>query len=68
MFECRALRIFGSQRDEVTGEWRKLNSEEPNDLYCSLNIIWEKNSRRMKLAGHVVHKGERHIQGFGREI
>jgi hypothetical protein len=29
MFENRVLRrIFVSQRDEVTGEWRKLHSEE----------------------------------------
>ena len=26
--------IFGSKRDEVTGEWRKLHNEELNDLYC----------------------------------
>jgi len=24
-------RIFGPKRDEVTGEWRKLHNEEPND-------------------------------------
>jgi len=28
-------RIFGTRRDEVTGEWRKLHIEELNDLYCS---------------------------------
>jgi hypothetical protein len=29
MFENRVLRrIFGSKRDEVTGDWRKLHSEE----------------------------------------
>ena len=33
--ENRVLRrIFGSKRDEVTGEWRKLHSEELNDLHC----------------------------------
>ena len=26
-------RIFGPQRDEVTGEWRRLNNEKLNDLY-----------------------------------
>jgi len=35
VFENRVLRgVFGSKRDEVTGEWRKLNSKELNDLYC----------------------------------
>jgi hypothetical protein len=28
-------RIFGPKRDEVAGEWRKLHSEELNDLYSS---------------------------------
>jgi hypothetical protein len=26
-------RIFGPKRDKVTGEWRRLHSEELNDLY-----------------------------------
>ena len=34
VFENRVLRIFGSRRDEVTREWRKLHNEELNDLYC----------------------------------
>jgi hypothetical protein len=25
-------RIFGAERDELTGEWRKLHNEELNDL------------------------------------
>jgi hypothetical protein len=34
VFENRVLRgIFGSERDEVTGEWRILHNEELNDLY-----------------------------------
>ena len=41
VFENRVLRkIFGLRRDEVTGEWRKLQNEELNDLYCSSNIVW----------------------------
>ena len=33
VFENRLLRrIFGPKRGEVTGEWRKLHSEELNDL------------------------------------
>jgi hypothetical protein len=40
VFENRVLRkIFGTKRDEVTGEWRKLHNEGLNDLYCSPNII-----------------------------
>jgi hypothetical protein len=34
MFENRVLRrIFGPNRDEVTGEWRILHNEELNGLY-----------------------------------
>jgi hypothetical protein len=33
VFENRVLRrIFGPKRDEVTGEWRKLHSEELHNL------------------------------------
>ena len=40
MFENMVLRrIFGPRRDEVTGEWRRLDNEELNDLYSSLNIV-----------------------------
>jgi hypothetical protein len=36
VFENRVLRrIFGSKRDEVTGEWKKLLKEELRDLYSS---------------------------------
>ena len=59
-FENRVLSgIFGSKRDEVTGEWRKLHIEELNDLYCSPNIVRVIKSRRMRWAGHVARMGER---------
>jgi hypothetical protein len=49
VFENRVLgRIFGSKRDEVTEEWRKLHKEEHNDLYCSQNIVQVTKSRRMQ--------------------
>jgi hypothetical protein len=41
-------RIFGPKRDEVTGEWRKLHSEELCDLYFSPSIIRIIKSRRMR--------------------
>ena len=59
VFENRVLRrIFGPKRDEVTGEWIKLHSEELNDLYTSTNNVRVKTSRRMRWAGHVAPMGE----------
>jgi len=60
MFENRVLRkIFGSKRDEVTGERRKLHNEKLNDLFSSPNIVRVIKSRRMRWAGHVARMGER---------
>jgi hypothetical protein len=59
VFENMVLRrIFGPKRDEVTGEWGKLHSEELNILYSSPNIIRQIKSRRMRRAGHVERMGE----------
>jgi len=60
VFENRVLRrIFGSKRDEVTGEWRKLQNYELNDLYSSPSIVRVIKSGRMKWAGRVARMGER---------
>jgi hypothetical protein len=40
-------RIFEPKRDEVTGEWRKLQNEELNDLYSLPNIAGLIESRGM---------------------
>jgi hypothetical protein len=60
VFENRVLRrIFGPKRDEVTGEWRKLHTEELHDLYSSPSVIRIIKSWRMRLAGHVTRMGEK---------
>jgi hypothetical protein len=60
VFENRVLRrIFGPERDEVTGGWRKLHNEELHKLYSSPNIIRMIKSRRMRWAGHVARVGRR---------
>jgi hypothetical protein len=43
----------------VTGEWRKLNNEELNNLYCSPNIFRMIKSRKMIWAGHVARMWKR---------
>jgi hypothetical protein len=59
VFDNRVLRgIFGPKRDEVTGEWRKLHSEELHNLYSSPDIVRQIKSRRMRWAGHVARMGE----------
>ena len=58
VFQNRVLKgIFGSKRDEVREELRKLHNEKLNDLYCSSNIIRVIKSRRMRWAGHVARMG-----------
>ena len=52
-------RIFGPERDEGTGEQRKLHNEELNDLYCSPNTTRAIRWRRMRCAGHVAWIGKR---------
>jgi len=47
-------RIFGSKKNEVTRELRKLHEEELNDIYSLPNIVWIIKSRRMKWAEHVA--------------
>jgi len=60
VFENRVLRIiFGTKRDDVTGEWRKLHKEKLNDLCSSPNIFRVIEPRRLRWAGHVACMGER---------
>jgi hypothetical protein len=52
------ISIIIIERDEVTGEWRKLHNEELHNLYSSPDIIRQIKSRRMRWAGHVARMGE----------
>jgi hypothetical protein len=58
VFENRVLRrIFGPEKDEVTGEWGKLLNEELRDLFSSSSKIRIIKSKRMSWAGHVARMG-----------
>jgi hypothetical protein len=59
------VKLRGPKRDEETGEWGRLHSEELNDLYSSPNIIRVIKSRRMRWAGQVARRGKREVHtGF----
>ena len=58
------LRMFGPKRDDVTGDWRRLRTEELYALYSSANIRAFK-SRRIGWAGYVARMGDREVHtGF----
>ena len=49
VFENRVLRrIFGPERDKVTGDWRKLHNEGLSGQHFSPNIVGVIISRRMR--------------------
>ena len=52
-----AVMNLRATRGEVTGEWRKLRTEELHDLYSSPNIVGMIKSR-MRWAGYVARIGE----------
>jgi hypothetical protein len=66
VFENRVLRrIFGPRRDEVTGEWRKLHSEELHNLYSSPDIIRQVKANEVGGACGTHGRGEKSVHGFG---
>jgi hypothetical protein len=66
VFENRVLRIiFGSKRDEVTGEWRKLHNDELHHLYSSPDIIRQVKANDVSGACSAHGRGEKCVQGFG---
>jgi hypothetical protein len=62
VFENRMLRrIFGPKREEVSGDWRKLNNEELRNLYSSPIINRIIKLRRFRWAEQVAQMGEKSI-------
>jgi hypothetical protein len=60
VFENRVLRrIFGPERDEVTGSWRKLHNEELHNSYFTPSTIRMIKSRSMRWAGNIARMGEK---------
>jgi len=58
VFENRVLRrIFGPEREEVEGGWRRLHNEL-HTSYTVPYIIRVIKSRRMRWEGHVALMGE----------
>jgi hypothetical protein len=67
-FKNRVLwRIFGPNREEVTGGWRKMHNEELHNLYSSRNI--EVENQEDELCGAVcsAHGGDKKSVHFGSE-
>jgi hypothetical protein len=50
-------RIFGTKRDEVTREGRRIHNEEIYNLHSSTDVIRVIKLRKMKWAGHVARVG-----------
>jgi hypothetical protein len=58
-------RILGPKRDEVTGELRKMHSEELHNLYSSTDIIRQMKANEVDRACGMHGIGEKTEQGFG---
>jgi len=60
VFENRVLKkIFGPNREEVTGEGKRLHEQGRQNLYSLPNIIRTGKSRTMKLSRHLARIREK---------
>jgi hypothetical protein len=58
VLENRGLReIFGPERGEVRGNWRKLHFEELYNFQSWLNIVRMMKSRKIRWTEHVARMG-----------
>ena len=53
------MKIFGHERQDITGDQRKLGNEELHDFYSPPNIFWVFKSRRVRWMGNVAWMGEK---------
>jgi hypothetical protein len=59
VFENRVLRrIFGTKREKVAGDWRRLHNEELHNLYASTIAIKMIKSRKSRWAVHMARTRE----------
>ena len=59
VFENKIVRkIFGTKRDEQTGNWRKLHKVELHNLYGNADIMRTFKSRRLSCAWHIARMGD----------
>jgi hypothetical protein len=64
VFENRVLgKIFGPRKDEITGEWRRLKTEDLYVQYSSSNIRQVKKNEMGRTRGK-YGKGDMGIQGY----
>ena len=55
--ECGAGEdVWCEEEENLTGNWRKFHSKEPNDVYSVLNYT---KAKRMRLAKHVARIGKK---------
>jgi hypothetical protein len=50
-------KIFRPKRENLKGDWRKLDSEDFYDLHSSTNIILATKRKRIRWVGHVACMG-----------
>ena len=65
--EIKLLRkVFGSKRDEITGEWRRLNNEELYGMYSTPRVI---QNQKNEMVWYVacVSEEKRCMLGLGGE-
>jgi hypothetical protein len=66
----RLGKILGPKKEQVTGDWRKLQNEELHDLYCSPNTLRVMKFKKDEMCvAFGLYGGENKcIQYFGSEI